>query len=119
MALGRRALLLIEIGKLLAFFRQALQKRTRLPKLAVLLVEFFNAVMDFFQTDGVGIPHRPTAIGREAVAVQVNDVDIDCTKGIALLEDARAFVDKRIDAAIDDFFPWDFTLPDTRFNSPF
>ncbi len=84
---------LIEIGKLLAFFRKPLQKPSRLPEFAVLFVESFNAVEDFSQTNRVGVPHWPAAMGGEAVAVQVDDVDVARAEGVAFLKNARAFVD--------------------------
>src|SRR5580704_7148251 len=82
-------------------------------------MEFFNAVVDLFQADGVGIPHGPAAIGRKAVAVEVDDVDIDRAQGVAFLENARAFVDQGVHATIDDFFLGNLALPNARLGRPF
>jgi hypothetical protein len=63
-ALGRRALFLMEIGKFLAFFGEPLQQRSRLPKFAMLLVKFFNAIVNLVETNGVGVPHWSAAAGK-------------------------------------------------------
>src|SRR5580693_5778773 len=118
-ALGGRALFLVEIGKFLAFFRQSLQKRSWLPKLAVLPVKFLDAVEDFFQTDCVGVPHWSATIGREAVTVQVDDVNVDGAQSVTFLEDACALIYQRVDAAVDNFFFGNLPLSDTRFHCPF
>ena len=60
--------------------------------------------VDLIQPDGVGIPHRTAAIGRESVAVQINDVDVDGAQRDAFLENARALIHQGIDATVDDFF---------------
>ncbi len=86
------------------FLRQLLQERGGLPEFAVGALEFQNAVVDFLQSHGIGVPHGAAAIGRESVAIEVDDVDIDGAQGESFFEDARAFVDQRVDAAIDDFF---------------
>ena len=56
-----------------------------------------HAVVDLLQADAVGVEHRAAAPGREAVAGQVDDVDVGGAQREALLEDARAFVDQRVD----------------------
>ncbi|MNQ86810.1 hypothetical protein D3C85_1020120 [compost metagenome] len=52
------------------------------------------------QAELVGIKHRSAAMGREAVAGQEDHVDIAGTLGDALFENPRAFVDQRIQRAL-------------------
>src|SRR5207302_8027485 len=47
--------------------------------------------------------HRPAAIGREAVAGEVDHVDVGGAQRDAFLEDVRALVGERVHAALDDF----------------
>src|SRR5215469_1969934 len=68
--------LLVKIGEFLALFDQLFQEWRRLPQRAMLFFELGDAVIDFLQPHRVGIPHRTAAIGRETVAVQINDVDV-------------------------------------------
>src|SRR5690606_12563639 len=93
-----------EISELASFFGQFLEQRCRLPPGAQLLVEFADAGVDTIQTDRVSIEHRPALMGREAVAVDIDDVDIAGTLGNALFQDLGAFVDQRVHGALDDVF---------------
>src|SRR5262249_6091370 len=70
----------------------------------MLLLQLAHTLMNVGQPHGVGVPHRPAAVGREAVAVDVDDVDVAGAKGEAFLEDACPFVDQRVDDALDDLF---------------
>src|SRR5580704_13320698 len=54
----------------------------------------------------------------EAIAVEIDNVDIDCAKREAFLEDSRAFVDERVDATFDDFLRRNFALLDSLFAAP-
>ena len=54
------------------------------------------------QSNAVGVEHRPAAIGGEAVAAHVHRVDVGGAKRHAFFEHARAFVDERVDGALDD-----------------
>src|SRR6266571_3763626 len=67
------AALFVECAALLG---QALQQRSRRPPLAVPGFEFAHAVVDFLEANRIGVPHRSAAIRREAVAGQINNVDI-------------------------------------------
>src|ERR1700687_420578 len=91
--LSRGAFLFVEVGEGASFGGQFLQQRRRLPEFSVSAVKFGDALVDFFQADGVGVPHRAAAIGWKAVAVDVDDVDVDRAQGISFLENAGAFVD--------------------------
>ena len=57
----------------------------------------------FFESDRIGVVHRASAPCRKTVAVDINDVDVAGPLRDALFDDAHAFVDQRIDQAIDDF----------------
>src|SRR5467141_2268382 len=102
--LGRSGLLFIEFSERFALPSELLQERCGRPDCAVLLLEFADSFINCFQSKGVLMPHGTTAIGRKSVAVQVNDIDIDGAQRIALFEDTRAFVDERVEAALDYFF---------------
>ena len=41
---------------------------------------------------------------REAIAGEIDDVDIDGAQCVAFFQNARAFIHQRIDQAIDNFF---------------
>src|SRR5262249_19030917 len=59
-------------------------------------------VADIRKPDRVRIDHRAAAPDRPAVAIDPDDVDVPGPVGDALLEDARALVDHRVDHAFDD-----------------
>ena len=54
------------------------------------------------QTDGVGIEHRAAAIAREAIARRPDHIDVGRAQRDALLQNAEALVEQRIQAALDD-----------------
>ena len=93
---------------------QLFQKRSRPPVFAVCLLEFADALVHFPESHGVCIPHRPAAIGGKAVAVEINNVDIDRSKGETFIQNSRPFVDERVDTALDDFLRRNFALLDSR-----
>src|SRR5271168_4142483 len=82
-------------------------------------MEFGDALVHLLKSDGIGIPHRPAAIGWKSVAVDIDDVDIDCAQSISLFENACAFVDQGIDAAIGYFLRRYLALRDAGFAGPF
>ena len=69
-----------------------------------------HAIEQGFQADGVGVEHRPAAIARETVTGGPHHVDVACANRHALLEDAHALVEQRIQAALDDFLRTVFAL---------
>src|SRR5712692_4715098 len=100
--------------ELLSFGGEFLEQRSRFPELAVNRVETPHRLQDLVQADGVGIKHRPAAIAREAVTVDIDDVDVGCPQCDALLQDICAFVDQRVDAALEDLLVGDFAALDPR-----
>ena len=81
------------------------QQRRRLPERRIgvrIGRETRHAAHDVVQTQHVGVEHRSAAMQRKAVAGQVDHVDIGRALRDAFVEDARAFVDQREDAALDD-----------------
>jgi len=66
--------------------------------------EFFDARLDCCGAEGFGVEHGAAAPGGEAVAGDVDHVDVGGAQGHAFFEDAGAFVYERQDAAVDDFF---------------
>src|SRR5450755_1299450 len=111
--------LLVQVGESAPFIRQLLEQRSRLPEFAVCAMKFADPVVDFLESDGIGIPHGAAAIGWEAVAVDVDDVDIHSAQGVSLFENAGAFVDQGVDAAIDNFFRRNLALWNAGFGRPF
>src|SRR5215471_15885779 len=97
---------------------ELLEQRRGFPKFALLLLKFENAVVDFFQANSIGIPHRAATIGGETVAVDINDIDIHGAKCGAVFEDAGAFVHQRVDTAIDNLLPRNCSLTDAVFRGP-
>src|SRR5690349_629088 len=85
-----------------ALAREALEQRRRRPPRAVLLVEGGHAFVHLLQADRVGVEHRPAAIAREAVAREVDDVDVGGAQRVAFFQDLRALVHERVDLALDD-----------------
>src|ERR1700723_2646655 len=55
----------------------------------------------------------------ETVAIEVDDVDVGSTQSVALFENAGAFVDQGVEAAIGDFFGTDLALRCAGFAYPF
>src|SRR5690242_11997620 len=58
--------------------------------------------------------HRAAAIDRPAIAVHPDDIDVGRPDRLLLVEDLRAFVDHRIDAALEDFLIADLARVLTR-----
>src|SRR5271169_5448435 len=85
----------------------------------MLPVKFADALVDLLETHGICIPPWSAAVRRESITVDVNDVDVDRAKCVALFEDARALVNESIDAAIDDFLRRNLALPDSGVGGPF
>src|SRR5712691_290129 len=98
--MSRRALLAgAEVAEPLPLLGQALQQRRRCPGLAVARVEGRHVGVDLLEPDLVGVEHGTAAVAREAVTVEVGDVDVARAERDALLENARALVDERPQAA--------------------
>src|SRR6185437_1814994 len=66
-----------ETLEVLACQRQLFQQWRGSPKLPVLPLELADSVMDFLKPNSIRVPHGSTAMRREAITGQVNDVDID------------------------------------------
>src|ERR1700722_15655572 len=63
-----------------SFFGQVFQERSWFPPCA-------DTIVNVLQSDGVGVPHRASPIGGEAVAGDVDYVDVGGTKGVVFFED--------------------------------
>src|ERR1051325_5918375 len=86
-----------------AFLGEFDEQRRGLPHRALVsLLELFDRGEHLLQAHGVGIEHRPAAVGREAVAGEVDHVDVGGAQRDAFVEDLRALVDQRVDQALDD-----------------
>src|SRR5713101_767655 len=75
------------VPETLALFRQPLEERRGRPRLAVAGVESRHVGVDLLEANLVGVEHRAPAVAREAVAVEVRDVDVARAERDALLED--------------------------------
>src|SRR5207248_935277 len=114
-----RDLLATEFRESLALVSEPLQQRRGLPPCAVLLMKLADTFINICQAHGVRVPHRPAPISGKAITMEINNVDIHGTQRIPVLENTRAFVNERIDAALDDFFLGNFSLRDARLLCPF
>src|ERR1700739_535307 len=75
-ALGTCAVFSAKLGEGLALFGKLLQQRSGLPDFTMLALELGDAIINPFEANCCGIPHRTATMGREAIAVYINDVDI-------------------------------------------
>src|SRR6185503_5948694 len=69
----------------------------------VAFLEALDRAQNLVQPDGVGVEHRPAAVRREAVAGQVDHVDVGGAQRDAFVEDVGAFVHQCVDQALHDF----------------
>src|SRR5690606_5190714 len=81
----------LEIGEFAAFFGQLFQQRGRLPPGAQLLVEFADPCVHAIQADRVSIEHGAALMRREAVAIDIDDIDVAGALGNALFKDLCPF----------------------------
>src|SRR5215207_3375236 len=71
---------------------QSLEQGCRSPVIAEPLAILVDARQNGWQTDGVGVEHRTTAVARKTEPVHIDDVDVAGTRGVSLFQDAGAFV---------------------------
>ena len=57
---------------------------------------------DLPESDAAGMEHRPAALHGKPITGEIHHVDVGGALRDALFEDARAFVDQRVQQAIDD-----------------
>ena len=67
------------------------------------LFEETQALQQLGRAEAIGPGHGTALRGGEAVAVQVDSVDVGATGGDTLVEDLRALVDQRQQATLEDF----------------
>src|SRR5262249_52790495 len=106
---------LVEDCEGLALFRKRLQQRRRLPQVSVLRMKLADTIVDALQPNRVREPHRTAAPSREAVAIDVNDVDVHGSQREALLENLRAFIHQSIHGSFDNFLFADLAPGDSCF----
>src|SRR5579875_414861 len=104
----------VQTGERAALGGQAGQQRGRFPEFAELLPERTHALVNGFQTNGIGVPHGAAAVSGKTIAGEVDGIDIGGTQGITFFEDARAFVDHGINAALENFAVRDPALGNAR-----
>src|SRR5215467_7909452 len=81
------------ICEFLVLRRQSRQQRSRRPQMPVLPLKFTNPRVNILESDCIGVPHRASAVGREAVPENVDDIYIDRSQRDAFLQYSRSFVD--------------------------
>src|SRR5262249_61043571 len=72
-----------------------------------LFLESEHRVAKGVEADRVGPEHRAASIDRPAVAIDPDDIDVAGANGDLLLEDLGAFVDHRIEQALQDLLVGD------------
>src|SRR5258707_138403 len=104
-------------AELLAFGRQLRQQRGRLPEIGVVvgvLGEAVHGLDHVEQPDLTRVVHGAAAPDGEAIAGQVDHVDIARLAGDAVFQDVGAFVDQGEDQALDDFLIGDLARGDAQ-----
>src|ERR1700733_76004 len=96
-----------------ALRRQLLQERRWLEVVAKLAMKLFELGQNCLQSDRICVEHWAATIDRPSVTVDPDDVDVGGALRLPLLKDFRAFVDHRIDAALQDFGIADLALLDS------
>src|SRR5436190_6707995 len=92
-------------GKRAALVGKFIEQRGRIVALfACFFRELAQPVADLLQAHRVGPMHRTAAPGRKAVAVEPDHGDVARARRDPFFQDARAFVDHRIDQPLDDLF---------------
>src|SRR6187549_1154235 len=64
--------------------------------------ELLHAPRDRAETDTARVEHRPAALHRKTITGEIDHIDVRRALRDAFLQDLRAFVDQRIQQAIDD-----------------
>src|SRR5712692_4530560 len=83
------------------------EQRRRLPEVRIavrICGKTLHPAHHAIKPNRVGIEHRPAAEPREAIAGEVNHVDVRSAKGDAFLQDSRPLVHQCENGALDDFF---------------
>src|SRR5262245_36637270 len=94
----------IEGGESLSIAHERFKQWSRCPVLAMLTAKFENTFVNLLKPNRVRVPHRAAAVGRKAVAGNVDRVDVCGALSESLGENARPFIDHDVDTSFDDFF---------------
>jgi hypothetical protein len=65
-------------------------------------MKLLDAREDPIEADAIGVEHRAAAPCREAVAVDVDGIDVRGPQRQSFVEHARALVDQRVNRALDN-----------------
>src|SRR6516225_10269271 len=98
---------------------QLLEQWCRFPERTKLPMKLGNAMINFFKSQAVSVPHGSATVRRETVPVEKDNVDIGGAQRIALLQNARSFVHERIDAPLHNLIGRDGALRNAGFFTPF
>src|SRR5579871_3615615 len=102
-----RTFLAVKIAEGLACRAKPFQQSGRLPQATVLLLEATDPLENSVKAHCAGVPHRSTSVRGKAVAVDVDDVDIDGPQSDPLFQNLGTFVDEGVKGAFQDFFVCD------------
>src|SRR6516165_8810202 len=98
---------------------QLLEQWCRFPERTKLPMKLGNAMINFFDSHAISVPHGSATVRRETVPVEKDNVDIGGSQRVALLQNARPFVHERIDAPLHNLIGRDGVLGNAGFFSPF
>src|SRR6185503_20127177 len=91
-----------------AFLGELHEERRRLPLRALIaFLKGLNTLQNLIESDAIRIEHRPAAVGRKAVAGEVDHVDVRGAQRDAFFEDVGAFVHQGIDQSLHDLLVGD------------
>src|SRR4051794_1236212 len=94
-----------------SFLGELQQKRRRFPLGSLIaFLKGLDGSHNFVESYCVRVEHRPAAVRREAIAGEVDHVDVGSAQGDAFFEDVGAFVDQRVDQALYDLFVRNFSF---------
>src|SRR5262245_61275109 len=94
------SLILIKICEGPSLFSQLHQKRRRRPDFSMTLMKFPYSIEHLGQPHGISIPHWAPSMDGKAVAIQIDDIDVDRSECKAFFEYTGALVYQPIDAPI-------------------
>jgi len=72
-------------------------------KARVFSAEALHCGQNRFSADHVSVKHRPALVGRPAISIEPDDIDVGGALRLSLFEDPEAFIDHRVNAGGDDF----------------
>src|SRR6185295_1027050 len=116
MTASKHVSLLIE---LLAFGGESFEQHRGFPVFAMCGMIGLHGCQHFVQPNRIGVEHRPPAIARKTITVDINNIDITGSQCNAFLQDFRAFIDEGENAAFKNFLVGNLLSLDTGLTGSF